>query len=102
LTDFTSAQVMIFENVSTLFEQSSGVVRPTRVLRGGNTQLQGPIDVVADVREGSEFIYVADRLAKKVFRYHLSSGGNVVPEGWIDFDGITPNGLYLDARGKIF
>lgn len=102
LTDFASAQVMIFENVSTLFEQSSGVVRPTRVLRGGNTQLQGPIDVVADVREGSEFIYVADRLAKKVFRYHLSSGGNVVPEGWIDFDGITPNGLYLDARGKIF
>jgi hypothetical protein len=102
LTDFASAKVMIFENAMALFSQSSGTIRPTRVLSGASTQLQGPIDIAVDIREGSTFLYVADRLSKKVYRYPLQAGGNVEPEAIIDFGGITPNGLFLDARGNIF
>ena len=102
VTDLASAKVMIFEKVSEWLSQNSGTITPTRVLSGANTQLEAPVDVVVDVRENSQFIYIADRVAKKVFRFPLQAGGNVTPEAIINFGGITPNGLYLDARGQVF
>lgn len=100
LTEYEQARVMIFENASSLFEQASANITPTRVIAGPSTGLSGPIDVTLDDREGAELVYVADKAAKAVYRFSLSDNGNVRPQSTIQFQ-LSPEAVFVDARGQI-
>ncbi|HIY74882.1 MAG TPA: hypothetical protein H9825_01360 [Candidatus Sphingobacterium stercorigallinarum] len=102
VTDFSSAggetkgRVLLFENFSEL-AASTGTISPTRVIEGATTGLQQPVDVDLDFREGSEFLYVADAQARKVFRFKKADSGDVAPDQVYE-NGLTPISLSLDAR----
>ncbi|MGO1520670.1 MAG: hypothetical protein ACTHZ1_02655 [Sphingobacterium sp.] len=102
VTDFSGSdenaigRVLLFENFSEL-AATSGDITPTRIIEGSSTGLKQPVDVDLDFREESEFLYVADAVAKKVFRFKKSDSGNVAPD--MEFEnGQTPVSLSLDAR----
>lgn len=102
VTDFSGTgenaegRVLIFENFSELVA-NSGTITPTRIIEGAKTGLKQPVDVDLDFREGSEFLYVADAVAKKVFRFKKESSGDVAPDDAYE-NGLTPVSLSLDAR----
>jgi len=103
LTDYPSGatvgqgRVLIFENFSSLLPQSS--ITPTRIVTGMQTGLHQPVDVAVDRRASGQYLYVADRGAKKVLRFKLSDDGDVVPDKSLTTD-LTPVGLSLDSRDQ--
>lgn len=98
-----SGRILIFTNFSNTIARPEATIRPTRVITGPNTGLISPVDVVIDSRAGNEFLYVADRTAKKVSRFKYTDEGDVVPDEVVDTKavfGATPVGLALDARDE--
>lgn len=91
-----TGRVLIFENFSDL-TTTTGTITPTRIIEGSSTGLKQPVDVDLDFREESEFLYVADAVAKKVFRFKKSDSGDVSPDMEYE-NGLTPVSLSLDAR----
>lgn len=100
LSDHSANKVYIFEQASALFS-ASGTITPTRVLKGSNTGLAGPIDLSIDDREGSERLYVANAESKAVLRFPLSANGNVRPEASVLLPH-APASIHVDARGRVF
>lgn len=100
LTDFQNAQLLVFENASSLFGQAQGTITPTRVISGSNTGLIGPVDVSIDEREGSHHIFVADKTSKSILRFPLAAQGNVSPAVKIQLN-LSPESVFLDARGVL-
>lgn len=100
LTDYDEASLLIFENASTLFNQSEGTIVPTRVISGAATGLLGPTDVSIDDRAGSERIYVADKRSKSVLRFDAMASGNAPYEALTVFP-LSPEAIFLDARGLV-
>src|SRR5690606_10993513 len=92
----------IFANFSNIVNGSSDVINPTRVITGPRTGLVAPVDVAMDTRAGGVYLYVADRAAKKIFRFKSTDNGDVEPDDVLDTSelgyGVTPVGLALDAR----
>jgi hypothetical protein len=89
-------RILIFENFSsrTVTEK----ITPTRVIQGAATKLGQPMDVAIDPRAGGEYIYVADPVAKRVFRYLITDEGNVAPNNELNLKNRSPESLSLDAR----
>jgi DNA-binding beta-propeller fold protein YncE len=97
LTDFGSGRVYIVENAREAFD-TQGIIIPTRVIGGAQTQLQTPIDISVDDREDKLLIYVIDRESKKLLRFKISDEGNVLPEDVYNQFALTPVSIYIDAR----
>ena len=97
-----NGRILIFENFSNIVNGSSDVIKPTRVITGPRTGLVAPVDVAMDTRAGGVYLYVADRAAKKIFRFKSTDNGDVEPDDVLDTSelgyGVTPVGLALDAR----
>ena len=79
LTDVSgsASRILIFEGFSA--HSSAGAISPTRIITGGDTKLQQPVNVALDNREDSDWIYVADAGAKRIFRFGMLGEGNVAP-----------------------
>ncbi len=106
MTDWSDAnegKIYIFENANNLLNGASTVLVPTRVITGPETGLINPVDVKLDGRANTDFLYVADRGARKIFRFKWSDNGNVAPQIAKEERSIgrvlTPVGISLDARG---
>lgn len=95
-----SGRILIFENFSSMVNEET--ITPTRVITGSNTGLISPVDVVIDTRTTGVYLYVADRVARKISRFLYTDDGNVEPDKVIDTsnlqDGRTPVSITLDTR----
>jgi len=101
VTDFSGAgnnsvgRILFFEKFSQY--TSSQTIVPNRVIK--SSLLKQPLDVAIDTRSTGRFIYVADPIAKRVFRFNITDDGvNVEPNAQIDLFGRTPVSVSLDAR----
>ncbi|MCI0921710.1 hypothetical protein [Sphingobacterium rhinopitheci] len=90
----SKGRVMIF----TKFSQytSSGIITPDRIITSAG--LKQPLDVAIDTRVDGKFIYVADPIAKLVFRFLITDEGDVTPNQQINLFGRSPVSLSLDSR----
>lgn len=96
--DGVDGKILIFENFSQV--TGNATLTPTRVISGVLTNLQQPLDVAIDSREGGKYIYVADAKAKKVFRFNIMDSGNVAPDDELTVgSAYTPQSIFLDSRG---
>jgi len=96
VSDVGKGEIYLIENVRDSFSENKSIT-PARTINGVATGIKEPIDVAIDDREDKMYLYVADRKAKKVFRFKLSDNGNVAPEASYTFQ-LTPVSIYLDAR----
>jgi len=113
LTDFVESgsgesttytgKILIFDDYNAI-SQSTGVIKPTRIITGVSTKLLQPVDVELDFRKDSKFLYVVDPSSQAVYRFLKSDNGNVAPNATFQYQqpgkaGIsTPRGISLDAR----
>lgn len=97
LTDFGSGKVYIIEHAKEAFN-TQGVIAPTRIIEGTQTQLKTPIDISVDDREGKLLIYVIDRESKKLLRFKIQDDGNVIPDAVYGQFALTPVSIYSDVR----
>lgn len=101
LTDFTqngtsAGRILIFEKFSQY--QAEQTITPTRIVEGALTRLIEPLDVAVDTREGGKYFFVADPVARRVFRFLITDEGNVAPNGELSFSDRPPRSLSLDSR----
>lgn len=96
-------RILFFDNFSSYTSDTN--LTPSRVISGGSTLLQNPVDVEIDGRDGAQYIYVADRLEKAVLRFRITDEGNIAPSGRLQIVSgsliHTPVGISLDARGTL-
>lgn len=101
-TDFTGSEensvgkILVFEDFSKYTTTQN--ITPTRVITGAATGLRQPLDVAIDTREGAKYFFVADPLAKRVFRFLISDNGNVQANDEMEFNGKSPRSVSLDSR----
>ena len=93
-----AGRILIFEKFSDLIGTGNHTITPTRIIQGLATGLKQPMDVAIDTRETGVYMYVADRGAKKVFRFKYTDDGNVEPDMELQEAGATPVALALDTR----
>lgn len=105
ITDFADGQtegtgrVLVFDNfTNAISDGGDATINPSRVITGVATGLTQPVDVAVDTRETGVYLYVADRGAKKVFRFKISDNGNVEPDKELSTGDQIPVGLALDTR----
>lgn len=103
LTDYTGEEggggrLLIIDGFSE--KTQSGEITPSRIVSGDLTELREPVDIEIDKREGAKYMYVADKVGKKILRFSKESNGNIAPENTLSTPR-TPAGLSLDARGAI-
>lgn len=95
-----SGRILIFDNFSSMLDQAK--ITPTRVITGASTGLVAPVDVVIDSRETGVYLYVVDRVERKISRFFYTDHGNVAPDKVLDAsglkDGRTPVSITLDTR----
>lgn len=102
LTDFSgqgenaSGRILFFDNFSTK-TNANGTITADRIITSSGV-LKQPLDVAIDVREEGKYIYVADPVAKRVFRYSISDQGEVKPNLELNLAGRAPQSVSLDAR----
>lgn len=102
LTDFDNqggspvGKILFIENFSTKWN-TNGVLTPDRIITSTDV-LKQPLDVAIDTREDGKFFYVADPVAKQVFRYLISDQGEVSPNLALSLSGRSPQSVSLDAR----
>ncbi|WP_164108821.1 MULTISPECIES: hypothetical protein [Sphingobacterium] len=102
LTDYVqdqanSGKILVFEKFSQY--QSSQTITPTRIVTGALTLLQEPIDVAIDTKEDGKYFFVADPVARRVFRFLISDTGNVAPNDEITIENNRrPRSISLDSR----
>lgn len=87
-------RILFFDNFSK--HTSSKTISPNRIIN--STSLKQPLDVAIDTRADGKFIYVADAVAKLVFRFLITDeGADVKPSVSLNLNR-TPQSLSLDAR----
>ena len=100
LTDYegegvnTNGRLLVIENFSTY--NSNAVITPTRIIK--SDKLIQPLDVAIDPRPDGKFLYVADPVARRVFRFLIEDNGTVSPNQELNLMGRAPQSLSLDAR----
>ncbi len=100
LTDYegegvnTKGRILVIENFSSY--NSNAVITPTRVIK--SDKLIQPLDVAIDPREDGKYLYVADPIARRVFRFLIDDNGTVSPNQELNLMGRAPQSLSLDAR----
>jgi len=97
----TDGKVYIIEDAKNVLSQG-GTITPTRVISGTTATLIDPVDVAVDDRRGrTNYIYVADRggSTKRILRFTIEASGNVAPEAVKNLGTLSPEFIYLDARG---
>lgn len=98
-TTTDQGRIYIFENFSEQLTGAAHTITPTRTIMGTATLLDQPVEVAIDSRTNGIYLYVADRQARRIFRFNINDDGNVAPNQEIG----TPNnripvGLALDTR----
>lgn len=100
VTDFSGdgadskGKILMFENFSK--HSSNTSITPDRIIT--SSSLKQPLDIAIDTRETGKYIYVADPIAKRVFRFNITDEGNVSPNTEINLFNRTPQSISLDAR----
>ncbi|MGM1429005.1 hypothetical protein ACS126_07100 [Sphingobacterium lactis] len=104
VADFTGTgassvgRILIFDNFSEI-AKSTGNITPTRIITGASTGLKQPVDVDLDFRKDSDYLFVADAVSKKVYRFKKTDTGDVKPDKeFVSPGNYTPISLSLDAR----
>lgn len=91
-------KIYIIENATQVMT-SGGTITPSRIITGSSTTLADPIDVaIAGLQGRNNFIYVADRITRRIVRFAIDATGNSAPEIFRQLS-LTPEFIYLDARG---
>ncbi|TDS15940.1 hypothetical protein [Sphingobacterium paludis] len=101
MVDFSagSGRILVFENVAEMLNSTAGTtIRPTRIISGAATGLLQPVEVLIDPRETGTYIYVADRVARRISRFSIGDSGNVAPDQSLSTGNQIPVGLTLDVR----
>lgn len=101
LTDFIQngtsiGRILIFEKFSQY--KAAQTIIPTRIVSGALTRLVEPLDVAIDTRAGGEYFFVADPVARRVFRFLIADEGNVAPNKELKFSDRPPRSISLDSR----
>lgn len=101
LTDYTEngnngGRILIFEKFSQY--KAEQTITPTRVVSGALTGLMEPLDVAIDTREQGKYFFVADPVARRVFRFLIADEGNVAPNAELSFSNRPPRSISLDSR----
>lgn len=92
----SKGRILFFQNFSSL-ATSSKTIKADRIVT--SSKLQQPVDIAIDTRKGAKYIYVADAIAKRVFRFMIDDSGVVnTPNQEINLFNRTPVGVSLDAR----
>lgn len=92
----SQGRVMFFDRFSQY--TASATITPNRIIN--STALKQPLDVAIDTRNEGKFIYVADPIAKVVFRFLITDQGNVTPNQQINLFGRSPVSISLDSRSS--
>jgi len=93
-------KIYIIENAKQAIT-AGGSITPTRIITGATTTLVDPIDVaIAGLPNRNQFIYVADR-EKHILRFDIDANGDKAPNSSYNTAPLTPEFIYLDARGGV-
>lgn len=100
LTDYigegaaTEGRILVIENFSSY--TANQTIQPTRIIT--SNRLIQPLDVAIDPRENGKYLFVADPLARRVFRFLIADNGAVDPNQELNLMNRAPQSLSLDAR----
>ena len=100
LTDYvgegvaTEGRILVIEKFSTF--STNAEITPSRIIK--SSKLVQPLDVAIDPRPEGKFLYVADPVARRVFRFSIDDDGLVNPNQELNLMNRAPQSLSLDAR----
>ena len=100
LTDYSGAgsgsvgRILLFEEFSK--NTASGEITPTRIIT--SPVLKQPLDVAVDTRATGKYLFVADPVARRVFRFGIDDSGVKEPSATLDLNNRAPRSVSLDAR----
>ena len=90
----SKGRILFFEGFSTYTTNEE--ITPTRIIT--SAVLKQPMDVAIDSRTDGKYIYVADPIAKRVFRFLIDDVGDKEPNISLNLNGRSPQSISLDAR----
>lgn len=100
VTDFegegiaSKGRILFFEEFSK--HTATATLVPSRIVN--SSALKQPTDIAIDTRADGKYIYIADPIARRVFRFLIADQGDVTPNGEINLLGRSPVSVSLDAR----